>query len=187
MFIIIKSMKRNKWERIVEYIDYNRRNIIINLIIFSSIVFVLLLIDLLTKGLLFEWENGQGKNQTGGVQHVNALFGIRSVSNSGLTWGGNIFPTWVIHLFNIIILLACFFFLIILKSHVFAISIAFIFAGTMGNMIDRMTFSGKVRDIIFIPWADNGTFNFADVDAILGAIMTLIYFVWQIFQSSERK
>jgi signal peptidase II len=39
----------------------------------------------------------------------------------------------------------------------------------MGNMVDRFIFKG-VRDVFFLPFADLGTFNFADVCIIFGSI-----------------
>lgn len=172
----------------IEYIEHNKKNIIINLIIFTSLLFVLLLIDLLTKQFLFKWEtNGKGINQNGGCQTQNWLFGIRSVANSGLTTFGNVLPLWLVHFFNFIILFVSLFFLITLRSWLFAIGISFIFAGTLGNMIDRFAFQGNVRDIIYFPWLDRGTFNFADVDAVIGSIMSAITLVVQCIKNYSYK
>lgn len=173
---------------IKEYLENNKKNITINFLIFLAIIFILLLIDLLTKGLLFQWENEellQGLHQLKGERYRNWLFGIRSVSNSGLTSFGNLLPTELVHFFNFIVLLLCLIFLIMLKSHWFAVSIAFIFSGTLGNMIDRFAFNGNVRDIIFLPWLDRGTFNFADVDAIIGSTMASIVLILQIFKDNK--
>lgn len=41
-------------------------------------------------------------------------------------------------------------------------------------MYDRFQFQG-VRDIIYFPWIDKGTFNFADSFLICGGIGTIIY------------
>ena len=54
-----------------------------------------------------------------------------------------------------------------------SIFIAFIFSGSLGNTVDRLAFS-YVRDIIFTPWLDKGTFNFADMDVIIGSFGFLI-------------
>lgn len=180
----MKSKIKNYWKIFLEYIEYNKKRIIIHIGFFTAIVAVLLLIDLLTKGLLFEWgDELEGKHQgTNEYSWKNAFFGIRSISNSGLTVFGGILPHGVIHFFNFIILFICIGFLIFIKSKSFITAIAFIFAGTLGNMIDRFAFQGHVRDIIFLPWADSGTFNFADVDALTGTIIALIALVVQIIK-----
>ena len=180
----MKSKIKNYWKIFLEYIEYNKKRIIIHIGFFTAIVAVLLLIDLLTKGLLFEWGNElEGKHQgTNEYSWKNAFFGIRSISNSGLTVFGGILPTGVIHFFNFIILFVCIGFLIFIKSKSFITAIAFIFAGTLGNMIDRFAFQGHVRDIIFLPWANRGTFNFADVDALTGTIIALVTLIVHIIK-----
>ena len=49
-------------------------------------------------------------------------------------------------------------------------------------MIDRFAFQGHVRDIIFLPWANRGTFNFADVDALTGTIIALVTLIVHIIK-----
>ncbi len=47
-------------------------------------------------------------------------------------------------------------------------------------MVDRLAFA-YVRDIIYLPWADKGTFNFADIDVVFGCagvIITMIVFLF---------
>lgn len=177
-------MKRKNFN-FVQYLDDNRKKIIMNLIIFIYIIGILLIIDLVTKQTLFEWsENNLGKNQyDNNFRTQNWLFGIRSVSNSGLTSFGNNMPLGLVHFFNFVILIVCIFFVIILKSKWFVVSLAFIFAGTLGNMIDRFAFEGYVRDIIYLPWFDRGTFNFADVDAVVGTIMASVTLIVQLIMN----
>ena len=146
----------------LSYIIDNKKTIIINYVVFLSSIFVLLLIDLLTKHYLFDEKN------LNNVTYQNWLFGIRSIKNSGLTVFPNASDVVLVSIINIFILIVCLISLIFWKNILLSIFIAFIFAGSLGNTVDRLAFS-YVRDIIFTPWLDKGTFNFADMDVIIGS------------------
>lgn len=159
---------QHRWKIFCNYIIDNRKTIIVNYLIFLVSIAILLIIDLVCKHTLFD------SNNLGSIKHKNWLFGIRSVKNEGLTFlpflkANDILLTF----FNFVIITFCIILIIFLKSHWFAIFIGFIFSGALGNTIDRLAF-GYVRDIIYLPWADNGTFNFADTDVIIGCIGTII-------------
>ena len=154
----------------LSYIIDNKKTIIINYVVFLSLIFVLLLIDLLTKQYLFDEDEGN-LNQ---ITYQNWLFGIRSYSNPGLTvFGDAKIDIVLVSTINIFILIVCLISLIFWKNILLSIFIAFIFAGSLGNTVDRLAFS-YVRDIIFTPWLDKGTFNFADMDVIIGSFGFLI-------------
>lgn len=150
----------------LSYIIDNKKTIIINYVVFLSLIFVLLLIDLLTKQYLFDENNLY--NVTNKITYQNWLFGIRSIKNSGLTFLPNASDVVLVSIINIFILIVCLISLIFWKNILLSIFIAFIFAGSLGNTVDRLAFS-YVRDIIFTPWLDKGTFNFADMDVIIGS------------------
>ncbi|WP_406602897.1 signal peptidase II [Metamycoplasma sualvi] len=152
----------------LSYIIDNKKTIIINYVVFLSLIFVLLLIDLLTKQYLFDEGNS---NQ---ITYQNWLFGIRSYPNPGLTvFGDAKIDIVLVSTINIFILIVCLISLIFWKNILLSIFIAFIFSGSLGNTVDRLAFS-YVRDIIFTPWLDKGTFNFADMDVIIGSFGFLI-------------
>lgn len=179
--------KFKQWGRnLLTYLEHNQGQILKNLLLFAAIVVVMVLTDLLTKQFLFQWKDGSdyaGLHQLGGEPYYqNWFFGIRSVSNSGLTSFGNALPTGVIHFFNFIILGACLGFLGFINSKVLIVAIALIFAGTLGNMVDRFAFAGHVRDIIFLPWADRGTFNLADVEAVSGSFAAVLGLVTHLIK-----
>ena len=155
----------------LSYIIDNKKTIIINYVVFLSSIFVLLLIDLLTKQYLFDENNLY--NVTNKITYQNWLFGISSIKNSGLTFLPNASDVVLVSIINIFILIVCLISLIFWKNILLSIFIAFIFAGSLGNTVDRLAFS-YVRDIIFTPWLDKGTFNFADMDVIIGSFGFLI-------------
>lgn len=170
--------KRN-WHYFIDFVKYNKKRIIINYVVFLSAFTVLILIDLLTKQFLFIESNAEAG--TGIIQHQNWLFGIRSVKNKGLTFSFNeVANIPLVTFFNVLILLVCLCSVLFFKSWIFALFIAFIFTGSLGNTVDRLAF-GYVRDIIFLPWADKGTFNFADVDVIFGSGGLIITLFTRIF------
>ena len=159
-----KYLLQNFWSYIID----NKKTIIINYVVFLSSIFVLLLIDLLTKQYLFDEGN---LNQ---ITYQNWLFGIRSYPNPGLTvFGDAKIDIVLVSTINIFILIVCLISLIFWKNSLLSIFIAFIFSGSLGNTVDRLAFS-YVRDIIFTPWLDKGTFNFADMDVIIGSFGFLI-------------
>ena len=155
----------------LSYIIDNKKTIIINYVVFLSLIFVLLLIDLLTKQYLFDENNLY--NVTNKITYQNWLFGIRSIKNSGLTFLPNASDVVLVSIINIFILIVCLISLIFWRNILLSIFIAFIFAGSLGNTVDRLAFS-YVRDIIFTPWLDKGTFNFADMDVIIGSFGFII-------------
>ena len=155
----------------LSYIIDNKKTIIINYVVFLSLIFVLLLIDLLTIHYLFDENNLY--NVTNKITYQNWLFGIRSIKNSGLTFLPNASDVVLVSIINIFILIVCLISLIFWKNILLSIFIAFIFSGSLGNTVDRLAFS-YVRDIIFTPWLDKGTFNFADMDVIIGSFGFLI-------------
>ena len=179
----MKNKINTFFENIKIYLENNKKQIIINYIIFGALLFVLLLIDLLTKQFLFEWDSA-GEGGSGNTLWESWFIGFRSIHNRGLTAFGGLLPIPLIHFLNFIIIFVCLGFLVFLKSPSFVVAVTFICAGTLGNMIDRFAFD-FVRDIVFIPWISyNSTFNFADVDAGIGAIIAVVSLIVYIIKDA---
>ncbi|MBR4025826.1 MAG: signal peptidase II [Mycoplasmataceae bacterium] len=182
---------RHHWNNFIDYVDNNKKKIIINYCVFFAVAILMLVFDLLTKQFLFKNPDNleePGIQYTHGpVQHDFGIIGIRSVINEGLTF----FPSTSINVllvtfFNVIILIGCIVFILFFNSTWYSVFIGCIFAGALGNTIDRLTF-GWVRDIIFTPWFDNGTFNVADVLVIVGCVGLVITLVTQFLISYWKK
>lgn len=174
----MKNWIVHKWKDFVDYVLNNRYTIYRNLIIAAVAIFIFLLIDLLTKHFLFE------ENKLNIIRHENWLFGIRSIKNKGLTFFGNKpISIGLVSFFNILILISCLISLIFFRHPLLIVAISLIFVGSLGNTIDRLAF-GYVRDIIYLPWFDKGTFNFADVDVIVGSIIFVITMLWITLKSN---
>lgn len=163
----------------------NKKTIIINLLLFFGLTIILILIDQLTKSLLFKgrMENGELVPTPGAAPYENWLFGITSKENAGVTFFGTMFPTWTLHILSILIFIVCGIFAIYSHDKLLIIAIAFTFAGTFGNFLDRAMFNGYVKDIIYItafkskgPFL-SGVFNFADVWLLTGSVIAIIYLI----------
>ncbi|RMA79128.1 signal peptidase II [Metamycoplasma subdolum] len=166
--------------------QYRWQTILINLGIFFAFFVTCLLIDLLTKHYLFRWND----EKTDGdlvVTYRGFIFGVRSLLHRGSTLELNLgIPA--LHAITIIIVLGAILTSILIRDKMYRWIIpglALIAAGSLGNMIDRAAFGG-VRDIVFIPWADRGTFNFADVDIIFGVIYIVISIIVMVIVASVR-
>ncbi|MGL6125454.1 MAG: signal peptidase II [Metamycoplasmataceae bacterium] len=168
------------------HFEDNKKMILINFSFFLGLILILILIDQLTKTFLFTWADGvdsEGKRQGDGIiKNDFGLFGIKSVANYGVTVFGGLFPTWVLHVFSILIFIVCGFFALYSHDKLLIFAIAFTFSGTFGNFLDRAMFDGAVKDILFIPWLQsvnffNGVFNFADIWLFVGSVIAISYII----------
>ena len=72
------------------------------------------------------------------------------------------------------------------KSWLFIVTFAFLFAGCLGNLYDRIVF-GYVRDFIqFAFWQSFPIFNFADTFLTIGIIMFIIYLLIPLFKKQGK-
>lgn len=63
------------------------------------------------------------------------------------------------------------------KSKLYNIALSLIFAGAIGNLIDRIFF-GYVRDFVFLKFINFPVFNVADMSLTFGVAMLLIYVIF---------
>ncbi len=165
------------------HFEENKKTILINIGVFLSLIISLILIDQLTKEFLFKGGMKEGKLQVDPNDKVIdfGLFGIRSVVNEGVTFLKNI-PTTILHIFSVFVFIICIILAIYSHDKLLIIAIAFTFAGTFGNFLDRAMFKGSVRDILYIPWLQSyhffkGVFNFADIWLLTGSIIAIVYLI----------
>ena len=143
-----------------------------NKIIVICVLFVaILVLDLVTKYIF------DGMFEVGsGVTAIPYLFNIVIVHNMGAAWGifsGNQVGLIILSL-AILVVFIWYFVKEERKSWLFSISIAFLVAGCVGNLFDRIVF-GYVRDFIqFAFWQSFPVFNFADVFLTVGVILFII-------------
>lgn len=170
--------------KISENLKFNFSKERIKIIVISICVFLgLFAIDWLLKGIVFN-------NEKEGIVVADwKIIGFRSYAHynttvlSALKWklplGVNIVIDWLI--------LIGFLFLpyLFTRKKEFLIATAVISAGVLGNALDRMVFE-YVRDILFTPWMDGGTFNFADVVLVGGAILYAFFSLFDLFKEFQQ-
>lgn len=113
---------------------------------------------------------------------IPGFFNLAYVRNPGVAFGmGGTFPDWIrIILFKIIPIIACFWFLYLIwetrkKSLIQCVSYSMIFAGAVGNIIDRVTVDYVVDMFDFYYGTYHfATFNVADASISIAAGLFVI-------------
>ena len=152
-------------------------------IVMSVLIVAILVLDLVTKYVI----DGMYEEGTG-VSAIPGLFNIISVHNYGAAWG--IFEgSQVMLIIMSLIFLGIFIWYFIVekkKSWLLIVTFAFLFAGCLGNLYDRIVF-GYVRDFIqFAFWQSFPIFNFADTFLTIGVIMFIIYLLIPLFKKQGK-
>ncbi|SYV91101.1 lipoprotein signal peptidase, partial [Mesomycoplasma hyorhinis] len=99
----------------------------------------------------------------------------------GVTSGlAKVFGFTIIHIFSFLLLFILIISVLLSKNYFFAAFMIILLAGNIGNELDRLLYQNGVKDIIFIPYRDKGTFNFADIFIISGPIGMVVIMVFEI-------
>jgi len=153
-----------------------KKQIIRNTIIFLITFTFLFTFDFLTKQFIFVKDSTK-YNDYGWI-------GFRSFSNKSTTIFSflniNLSSVWH-NVIGVTILICVSMPILFSKNILTTIALSTLSAGVAGNVIDRAHY-GYVRDVIFTPWQDKGTFNIADVVTIVGSGLFAISSVIQIFK-----
>ncbi|VEU59685.1 signal peptidase II [Mesomycoplasma neurolyticum] len=148
---------------------------IINIFVFWTIITVALLIDQLTKTQIFtneEFKLGFLKENV----HNYGIIGFRPVFHNGVTSGLHKFiGINGIHFLSFLFMIILLFLSFWSEKIIFIITYAICFSGVLGNTIDRIAYVDYgVKDLIFLPWFDTGTFNFADIFIAVSIILVIV-------------
>lgn len=137
------------------------------------IVIVLLALDQISKYLLQLYLSPVGAS----VPVIEGLLQLTNVHNRGAAWGMLEGYRWLFIPLTLIVAAALVFILIRFRKKLTAfsrITLALLFAGAVGNFIDRLVFS-YVRDFLDItPWFSFPVFNVADSALSIGCVMLVI-------------
>jgi signal peptidase II len=141
-----------------------------------GILLVLVLVDQATKRMAIETLKGQPR-----IDYLGGTFSLVYAENTGafLSLGSKLSPAarfWTLTAFNGLILALVFLFLVFKKllNTPVVIALALIFAGGIGNLIDRVFRDGRVVDFMNMginvgPYpVRTGIFNVADVAIMVG-------------------
>jgi len=150
-------------------------------LVFVGVFAVLLVADQLTKLFIYD------ANQTTPIRAIPGVINIISARNPGVAFGW--FASWgswvlilIASILTILALIAWWWFVIYRPGRKIALAnvgFAFFIAGAVGNLVDRMIYSGAVRDFIqFDFWQSFAVFNFADVFLTIGTVILCVYFIF---------
>lgn len=112
------------------------------------------------------------------VTLIKNIFSFNYMQNSGGAFSFLSDANWAMGLF---IALTCIAVLVMswiffnTKSRFLKLGLAFLIAGALGNLIDRIAFS-YVRDFIFVHFFAN--FNVADIAVTAGVVLVIIYLLY---------
>lgn len=140
------------------------------IILYSCVFILLIIVDLLTKFLL------DGKE----ITLISGVLSLTSSHNTGAGFSILNNQTLFLTIITIAFLIIFTLFNIFEKfkfSHLYLISISLIYAGAVGNLIDRIAF-GYVRDFIYFELINFPIFNVADICLTIGVILFAIYFLF---------
>ena len=107
------------------------------------------------------------------------MFSLTSSHNDGAGFGILSGKTWLLIIITIVfmIFIAYFAYKQKRKNALFRWSIALIFAGAFGNLIDRLIF-GYVRDFLFFELINFPIFNIADSCLTIGIILLVVFLLF---------
>ena len=118
---------------------------------------------------------------------IPGLFNFTYVENDGAAWnvfaGNRAFLIVISVVF--ILLLGVFYFFERKNGVLFHVGAGLIFAGAVGNMVDRI-FIGIVRDFIqFDFWKSFPVFNIADAALTIGVVIVVLYYILSLFKRGK--
>ncbi|MHA0296878.1 signal peptidase II [Mesomycoplasma ovipneumoniae] len=156
-----------------KYIKIGKKRLLINILIAFLVILVTLLIDQLTKNLIFTYEEYRESTDKGFVKIISwGFIGFRPLLHQGVTSGiNNIIGFTGIHIFAFLLSLLLLILIPFSKKYSLTIFMAILLGGNWGNEIDRILDDNHVKDLLFLPFVrSSGTFNFADIFIFVGPI-----------------
>lgn len=158
---------------------------------FKSYVFALitmiplLFIDQLSKGVIYD---GNRDSTAGDTQSDWGFIAFRSQFHTSTTFLdtiGKSMPFWASITLDYVLLMVFTVALFFVKNKYYAIALATLLTGVIGNTLDASIFHG-VRNVMFIPYNDSGTFNFADIFIVVGSIMLALLIFYGLFKDWKK-
>ena len=140
------------------------------------LILFLVLLDQGTKYLAIRYLRGSS-----GISLIDNVLNLRYLENRGMAFGLLQNKILFLVLTCIVFFVAIIYLFIKAPATVYyrplLYTAAIVFAGAMGNFIDRV-FRGYVVDFIYFSLIDFPVFNIADIGITVGAILLVVYFIW---------
>lgn len=152
---------------------------ILKIIMYFAIAFVVVLVDQLTK----QWLYGQSFSLIGDILWIESSFNTGAAFSmmSGAVW-----------FFIVVAIIASAIMIYLLISNKWGlttfnkISIALVFGGAIGNLIDRIVLGG-VRDFIYFKSINFAIFNIADAAVTIGGVLLIIGIIVEMIKTFSKK
>lgn len=111
---------------------------------------------------------------------IKGVVSLSYIKNPGAAWGIFAGGRWFFIIFTALILIALTVIMIKKKTEnkIFNYSISLIYAGAIGNFLDRIFRGGMVVDMIKLDFINFPIFNFADCCVVVGTILLCIYILF---------
>lgn len=150
----------------------------VSLLIFTIVVLLSLILDLITK------------HYTVGInsEFIKNFIKFYYTENTGGAWSIFSNSTLFLTIFSATasILLIIFLYLSKNNSKSFHIAIGFIIGGALGNLFDRICF-GYVRDFIKLEFINFPIFNLADSFLTVGIVLLCVYYFIELLKDLKKK
>lgn len=143
--------------------------------LFAIVALSVVLADILSKYLVVQLLLPLGHS----VTVIPYVLDFTYVENRGMAFGLLADNRWIFMIISVVLLAVILFMIKYSQiNHVlFLVSLAMIFGGGIGNMLDRI-FLGYVVDFAEVTFIDFPVFNIADSVVVVGAILLAIYFIF---------
>lgn len=156
-------------------------------IIYSAIIFVGIFLDQLTKWLAYKF-----LMPIGDVPLINGVLHLTWNTNAGAAWGMLDDQRWIFITVSTLAILVfgAYLYLGHAENYLYAVSIAMVVSGGIGNMIDRVGLGfyvnedgmGEVIDFIYFKLIDFPVFNGADSIVCVGAGILILALVLDLIK-----
>ncbi|WP_206214049.1 signal peptidase II [Adlercreutzia sp. ZJ154] len=142
-----------------------------NAVIFIVVAALLFIADQLSKTIFNVYTPGQVI-----AEPIPGVLGLKLIHNTGGAWGIFGGMTQALAIFSFIMCAVIVLYLFVIapsSSAMMAVGLALVFAGGVGNLIDRIA-NGYVIDFIQLLFIDFPVFNVADIGVTCGIVVVLV-------------
>lgn len=148
-----------------------------------AIIVFLTIVDQLTKYIVVTTVKVNGPKE-----FLFGLFQFRYVENTGAAFSMFSDKTTLLTVATVIILAGCLILLLTKKiqSKFMNVCLLLVISGGLGNVIDRIVY-GFVVDFIEPLFIDFAVFNFADCCITVGAILMIVYQIYDLINERKKK
>ncbi len=149
------------------------------------VIAIILAIDLITKSLIVRFDEF-GNIISYETSILGSVLVIMPTTNTGAGFSllSGHQTLLIVFTFLFLIAISVFDFCFKKKSVLFGIATGLIFAGALGNLIDRLAFN-FVRDFIYVKFINFPVFNIADMALTFGIILLAVYILF--FMNKKEK